>query len=54
MGLMAMGEWGAEDSLLDWGRVGERWAWDGEKVNKPEDWVDVLGLARRGEGRCSR
>lgn len=47
VGLMAMGEWGDEDGLIDWGRVAERWAWEeGEgRMEKPGIWVDILGLA---------
>lgn len=48
VGLMAMGEWGAEDALLDWGRVGEEWAWrkGEERIAQPEIWVDVMALAQ--------
>ena len=49
VGLMAMGEWGAEERLLEWGRVGETWTSkleEGEKVSKPANWVDVLKLAQ--------
>ncbi|KAG8533834.1 uncharacterized protein KY384_001575 [Bacidia gigantensis] len=48
VGLMAMGEWGDEEDLIEWGKVGEDWAWgkDGG-MEKPaaERWVDVLALA---------
>ena len=48
VGLMAMAEWGEEEKLLAWGRVGEEWAWKegAEKISKPENWVDVIGLTR--------
>ena len=48
VGLMAMGEWGAEDSLIDWGRVGEQWAWEEEedRMGKPKNWVDVMELVK--------
>lgn len=46
IGLMAMAEWGAEDSLLEWGRVGERWTCEDERVPRPETWVDVVDVAR--------
>lgn len=46
VGLMAMGEWGAEDSLLEWGRVGEQWAWKEERISRPGTWVDVVDVAR--------
>ena len=47
VGLMAMGEWGGEEGLMEWGRVGEEWAWrvGEEKMGKPGVWEDVLGLA---------
>ena len=47
VGLMAMAEWGAEENLFDWGKVGEAWAWEArnERVSKPKDWVDVLTMA---------
>ena len=51
VGLMAMAEWGDEERLLEWGMVGERWAWGGEgdeqKMKAPEDWIDVLELAKQ-------
>lgn len=46
VGLMAMGEWGAEDTLLEWGRVGEQWAWKEERISRPGTWVDVVDVAR--------
>lgn len=48
VGLMAMGEWGAEDSLIDWGKVGEQWAWEeeGDRMRKPKNWVDVMELVQ--------
>ena len=50
IGLMAMAEWGREEDLIEWGRSGEEWAWKaGEKrMGKPENWVDVIDLAKRG------
>ena len=52
VGLMAMGEWGAEDLLIEWGRVGEQWAWEGgeDRMEKPENWVDVMELAKGRQG----
>lgn len=49
VGLMAMAEWGEEEQLFAWGRVGEEWAWrmGGEKMAKPGNWVDVMELALR-------
>ncbi|KAI0128400.1 amidase signature domain-containing protein [Xylariales sp. AK1849] len=48
VGLMAMGEWGAEEQLLAWAKDAEtyvNWALDGGR-NRPKDWADVIGLAR--------
>ena len=45
VGFMGMGSWGSEDALMEWGRVGERWAVQEEKIARPAAWVDVLGLA---------
>ena len=52
VGMMAMGEWGDEESLLQWGKVGEEGAWGGSMVGgsrmeRARDWVDVLELAKR-------
>lgn len=49
VGLMAMAEWGEEDQLFRWGRVGEEWAWKvgEEKMAKPANWVDVVELAKK-------
>lgn len=43
VGLMAMAEWGEEERCLEWGRVGEEWAWqrDGGGMVKAKGWVDV-------------
>ena len=43
--LMGMGEWGSEDALLEWGRVGESWTTQEKTITKPKSWVDILGLA---------
>lgn len=45
VGLMAMGEWGDEDGLIEWGRVAEEWVWRDKKMERPEMWVDVLEMA---------
>ncbi|KAK6850540.1 hypothetical protein PG987_000174 [Apiospora arundinis] len=45
--LMAMGEWGAEESLLTWAKDTEAYlndVWEGGRV-RPKDWVDVVELA---------
>ena len=49
VGLMAMAEWGEEEQLFAWGRIGEEWAWKRgeEKIRKPDNWVDVMALAQR-------
>ncbi|KAL8774055.1 MAG: hypothetical protein Q9209_001163 [Squamulea sp. 1 TL-2023] len=43
VGLMAMGEWGDEEGLMEWGRKGEEWAWrEGEeKVVRASAWEDA-------------
>ena len=50
VGLMATGEWGSEDALIEWGREAE--AWLNEQVEggrrRPETWVDTLALAQQG------
>ena len=51
VGLMAMGEWGDEERLLEWGKVGEKWAWDEEgseqRMKSPDGSVDILRLAKQ-------
>ena len=48
VGLMAMAEWGEEEQLLAWGRLAEEWAWGSgeERMAKPDNWVDVMILAK--------
>ena len=49
VGLMAMGEWGDEGGLIEWGRRGEEYVMrgeEGEKMGRPADWVDVLEVAK--------
>ena len=52
VGLMAMGEWGAEEQLLSFARDTEKYL--NEVVpggrRRPEQWLDVLGEARKGAG----
>ena len=38
--------------IVDWGRVGEQWAWeDGkDRMGKPENWVDVMKLVKERQG----
>jgi Asp-tRNA(Asn)/Glu-tRNA(Gln) amidotransferase A subunit family amidase len=52
VGMLAMGMWGEEERLLAWAAEGERYIRDvypGGRL-KPEGWVDVIGLARDGNG----
>ena len=46
VGLMGMGEWASEESLLDWGAHAE--AVGADRRRKPEIWVDVIERARVG------
>ena len=45
-----MGEWGGEDTLFEWGRVAEEWAWRESEaeggMKRPGCWVDVVDAAR--------
>lgn len=48
IGLMAMGEWGAEEQLLEWGKEAEGYltdVYEGGRV-RPGNWEDVVELAR--------
>ncbi len=51
VGLMAMGEWGAEEQLLAWARDAENYLNAAAAGNcgggrrRPEDWADVVALA---------
>lgn len=43
IGMMGLGEWGHEDELIEWGKLGE----DVEGASaKPENWVDVWEYAK--------
>ena len=45
VGLMAMGEWGSEEALLEWaGEAGAYLDGAGGGKRRPEGWVDVLGV----------
>jgi Asp-tRNA(Asn)/Glu-tRNA(Gln) amidotransferase A subunit family amidase len=49
VGLMAMGEWGSEDSLIAWGKEAEQWlneAYPGGR-QRPSNWEDVVKNAKR-------
>jgi Asp-tRNA(Asn)/Glu-tRNA(Gln) amidotransferase A subunit family amidase len=48
VGIMAMGEWGTEDALIEWGRDVEKWlneVYQGGR-KKPATWEDMLNNAR--------
>ena len=48
VGMMAMGEWGSEDALIEWGVEAETYLHEadaGEARRRPPVWVDVLGRA---------
>ena len=44
VGLMAMGEWGSEDQLLQWGADAETVGY--ERYARPPSWVDVVARAK--------
>lgn len=48
VGIMAMGEWGTEDALIEWGRNAEKWLNEVHQGGRkrPENWEDVLKGAR--------
>ncbi|TAQ86199.1 hypothetical protein B7494_g5490 [Chlorociboria aeruginascens] len=48
VGLMGMGEWASEDSLIAWGREAESYLIDGYPGGRPQpqNWVDVISLAK--------
>ncbi|KAK0731536.1 amidase signature domain-containing protein [Lasiosphaeris hirsuta] len=50
VGVMAMGEWGAEEQLLVFARDAERYLNEmyPEGRKRPEGWVDVIGIAKEG------
>lgn len=55
VGLMAMGEWGSEDALIGWGKIGEKWASEGDgRIGKAESWVDVMALTKTMGERVTR
>jgi Asp-tRNA(Asn)/Glu-tRNA(Gln) amidotransferase A subunit family amidase len=45
IGMMAMGEWGSEDALIEWGYDGEAYLNETTGRVRPGVWVDVLGDA---------
>ncbi|KAK8138877.1 hypothetical protein PG984_002257 [Apiospora sp. TS-2023a] len=49
VGLMAMGEWGAEEQLLSWAKDAETYlngVWSNGRV-RPKEWADVVKLASK-------
>ncbi|KAF2430191.1 amidase signature enzyme [Tothia fuscella] len=50
VGMMAMGEWGSEDELIEWGYDGERCLNEIGRV-RPPVWVDVLGVEEMGNSK---
>lgn len=51
VGMMAMGEWGAEEQLLAWAREAEEYlheTYEGGR-RRPETWFDVLGEAQKAQ-----
>ncbi|KAJ9150301.1 N-acylethanolamine amidohydrolase [Pleurostoma richardsiae] len=56
VGMLAMGEWGAEEQLLVWAGEAETYinsVYPGGRL-RPEGWVDVLALARRKNGSMGK
>lgn len=49
VGVMAMGMWGEEERCLEWVREGEVFLRK-EGRKRPEEWVDVVGLAKKQKG----
>ena len=53
VGMMAMGEWGSEDRLIEWGVEAEGYLHGlegGKGRRRPPNWVDVLELAGKKGG----
>ncbi|KAL2136511.1 hypothetical protein VTI74DRAFT_3336 [Chaetomium olivicolor] len=53
VGVMALGEWGAEEQLLGFAREAERYVnevYPGGR-QRPKEWADVIGLARERAGK---
>ena len=47
VGMMAMGEWGDEEGLIQWGRASEEWCWKEGGMGKPANFVDAIEAAGR-------
>jgi Asp-tRNA(Asn)/Glu-tRNA(Gln) amidotransferase A subunit family amidase len=55
VGLMAMGEWGSEDALIEWGRDAEKWLieeYQGGR-SRPSNWEDVVANTKKKMERDS-
>ncbi|KAI2616320.1 amidase signature enzyme [Hypoxylon sp. NC1633] len=51
VGLMAMGDWGAEEQLLSWAKEAETYlngVWQGGRY-RPKDWVDVVETSKNAQ-----
>ena len=42
VGMMAMGEWGDDEGLFQWGRDSEKWCWEEGRMEKPANHVNVI------------
>jgi Asp-tRNA(Asn)/Glu-tRNA(Gln) amidotransferase A subunit family amidase len=53
IGMMAMGEWGAEEQLLEWAGEAERYLQDKVEGGRvvPEGWVDAFEVAKNAGGK---
>lgn len=55
IGMMAMGEWGAEEQLLSWAVEAEQYlnaALEGGR-SRPKEWADIIGLASEVDAESS-
>ncbi|KAI1374873.1 amidase signature enzyme [Hypoxylon crocopeplum] len=51
VGLMAMGEWGAEEQLLAWAKEAETYlngSWEGGR-SRPKEWADVVEISKNAK-----
>ncbi|KAI9806516.1 MAG: hypothetical protein M1833_003703 [Piccolia ochrophora] len=55
VGLMATGEWGSEDALIEWGKDCEAWLTTQKEGGRrrPEGWVDLVKLAEERMGKVN-
>lgn len=47
VGMMAMGEWGDEEGLIQWGRDSEEWCWREGRMGKPANFVNAIEVAHQ-------